>query len=200
MHSKKNSVENANPPSDGKILLHSCCAPCSAAIIENLYKAKLNFSVYYFNPNIFPQEEYELRKNENKRYADSLGIEFIDADWSHNVWLEACEAMSDEPERGCRCLECFKLRLLHTASYAKHNGFNVFTTTLSSSRWKSIEQIFTAGKYAESQTDGVKFWARNWRKGGLSERRAQLLRECAFYNQQYCGCEFSVRTNSIPTR
>ena len=94
---------------------------------------------------------------------------------------------------GARCLECFKLRLLKTAEYAARNSYAVFSTTLSSSRWKSIWQIFEAGAFAEKAAGGPKFWARNWRKGGLSERRAQLLRERGFYNQQYCGCEFSAR-------
>lgn len=189
----KRAAPNSGPPAPGRILLHSCCAPCSAAIIERLMEDGADFSVFYFNPNIFPRAEYERRKSENKKFADSLGVEFIDADWERGEWLAACGGLADEPERGARCLECFKLRLLKTAECAARTSCAVFSTTLSSSRWKSVEQIFEAGAFAEKAIGGPKFWARNWRKGGLSERRARLLRERGFYNQQYCGCEFSAR-------
>ena len=107
--------------------------------------------------------------------------------------------VENEPERGRRCLQCFKMRLLQTAHYASEHGFTVFTTTLASSRWKSLEQINEAGQWAAAQVDGVTFWEQNWRKGGLQERRNQLLREYGFYNQLYCGCEFSrLRLNEKP--
>lgn len=192
----KRTDPNLEPPARGRILLHSCCAPCSAAIIERLSKDGAEFSVFYFNPNIFPREEYELRKSENKKLAESFGAEFIDADWTHGEWLAECGALAGEPERGARCLECFKLRLLKTAEYAARNSYAAFSTTLSSSRWKNIEQVFEAGAFAEKAAGGPKFWARNWRRGGLSERRAQLLRERGFYNQQYCGCEFSAKASA----
>ena len=88
-------------------------------------------------------------------------------------------------------VQCFKMRLLQTARYALEHGFTTFTTTLASSRWKSLEQINEAGRWASEQVEGVTFWEQNWRKGGLQERRNQLLKEYGFYNQQYCGCEFS---------
>lgn len=189
---KKNADIYDLPPSEGGILLHCCCAPCSAAIMEYLADKNLDFSVFYFNPNIFPREEYEIRKEENKRLAQSLGIEFFDADWRHLAWLEKCGIYPNEPERGARCLECFKYRLLAAARFAQANGFSVFTTTLASSRWKSLDQIREAGFFAQDAVGSPKFWAKNWRKGGLSERRSQLLRQYGFYNQQYCGCEFSL--------
>ena len=101
--------------------------------------------------------------------------------------------LEDQPERGSRCLECFTLRLTETARYASGHGFSLFTTTLASSRWKSLDQINQAGRRAAALYPGTLFWEQNWRKGGLQERRNQLLREYAFYNQQYCGCEFSMR-------
>ncbi|WYJ07947.1 epoxyqueuosine reductase QueH [Opitutia bacterium KCR 482] len=186
------------PPAGGKILLHSCCAPCSAAVMEELLRMGADFAVFYFNPNIFPLQEYELRKSENKKLALSMGAPFIDADWTHSEWSAQCSPLAAEPERGARCLECFKLRLLKTAEYASANGFSVFSTTLTSSRWKSAEQVAEAGAFAESAFPDVRFWLRNWRKGGLSERRAQLLREYGFYNQTYCGCEYSMPPQSCP--
>ena len=150
----KRTDPNLEPPARGRILLHSCCAPCSAAIIERLSKDGAEFSVFYFNPNIFPREEYELRKSENKKLAESFGVEFIDADWTHGEWLAECGALAGEPERGARCLECFKLRLLKTAEYAARNSYAAFSTTLSSSRWKNIEQVFEAGAFAEKAAGG----------------------------------------------
>lgn len=151
--------------------------------------------IYYCNPNIFPLEEYEIRKNECTRYARSLGLEIIDGDYGHSEWLAAVKGLESEPERGSRCLKCFKYRLLETARKAQELGIKLITTTLASSRWKSLEQINEAGLWAVSQCEGVGWWDRNWRKGGLQERRLAIIREYGFYNQLYCGCEFSMRKN-----
>lgn len=151
--------------------------------------------IYYCNPNIYPEEEYNIRKNECTRYAQSLGLEIIDADYDHGAWLCQMAGLENEPERGGRCLRCFKMRLADTARYASAHGFSVITTTLASSRWKSLAQIEQAGHYAESLYPDVTFWAHNWRKGGLQERRSAIIREYGFYNQLYCGCEFSRRDN-----
>ena len=180
-----------------KVLLHTCCAPCSSAIIECLMQNGITPTIYYCNPNIYPFEEYEIRKEECSRYAKALGLEIIDADYDHDNWLQEIRGLENEPERGGRCLKCFKLRLLRTAQYAAANGFKVIATTLASSRWKSLGQINEAGEWAcgqvneaESQ-EKVVWWDRNWRKGGLQERRLQILKEYEFYNQLYCGCEYS---------
>ena len=150
--------------------------------------------IYYCNPNIYPEEEYLIRKNEITRYAHQLNIEIIDGDYDHETWRAYIHGLENEPERGGRCLECFKLRLLRSARKCAELGLPRFTTTLASSRWKSLEQINTAGRWAAAQVDGVEFWERNWRKGGLQERRNQLLKENNFYNQLYCGCEFSIKS------
>lgn len=176
-----------------EILLHSCCAPCSAAIIEWMLQHELRPVIFYCNPNIYPQEEYVIRKNELTRYAERLGLTVIEDEYSHESWLEAVRGLESEPERGSRCLQCFKYRLLRAAQKAKELGIDTFTTTLASSRWKSLPQICEAGQYA-SELTGVHFDDRNWRKGGLQDRRNELLRENGFYNQLYCGCEFSMRT------
>lgn len=191
-HVKKPFVIEA-PGGATKVLLHTCCAPCSSAIIECLMNHGITPTIYYCNPNIYPLEEYEIRKNECSRYAKSLGLEIVDEDYDHENWLNEMKGLEQEPERGNRCLKCFKYRLLHTAIYAKEHNFSVITTTLASSRWKSLEQIEEAGHFAETQVPEVIFWAQNWRKGGLSERRIQIIKAYGFYNQQYCGCEFSMR-------
>ena len=182
-------------PEEGcsEVLLHACCAPCSSAIVEWMLQNGVRPTIFYYNPNIFPHEEYEIRKEESKRHAESLGLTWIDGDYDHASWRCDVSGMEDEPERGNRCLRCFTLRLTAAARKAQELGLKYFTTTLASSRWKSIEQITAAGLEAEQTVPGTVFWAQNWRKGGLSDRRNQLLREYGFYNQQYCGCEFSMR-------
>ena len=180
-----------------RVLLHTCCAPCSSAIIEAMMQNGITPVIYYCNPNIFPKEEYEIRKEECTRYAQALGLEIVDADYDHENWLEAMKGLEGEPERGGRCLKCFKLRLLRTAQYARERGIKVITTTLASSRWKSLDQINEAGRWAcenniPPEARDVIWWDQNWRKGGLQERRLQIIKEYDFYNQLYCGCEFSM--------
>ena len=187
------------------VLLHTCCAPCSSAIVEAMLKHGITPVIYYCNPNIFPEEEYLIRKNECTRYAEALGLEIVDDDYDHEAWLETVKGLEDEPERGGRCLKCFKYRLLRTAEYAASRGIKVITSTLASSRWKSLDQINEAGEWACAALAarlGVEdfpvmvppvWWNHNWKKGGLQERRLQIIKEYGFYNQLYCGCEFSMR-------
>ena len=209
----KKKVNIEVPMGERTVLLHTCCAPCSSAIVEAMMQNGITPVIYYCNPNIYPLEEYEIRKEECTRYAKALGLEIVDADYDHENWLEAMKGLEDEPERGGRCLRCFKLRLLRTAQYARKRGIKVITTTLASSRWKSLEQINEAGQWAVSKANDiietvdnlneetiippsdcdVIWWDQNWRKGGLQERRNQILKEYDFYNQLYCGCEFSMR-------
>ena len=150
------------------VLLHTCCAPCSSAIIECLMKNGVTPVIYYSNPNIYPLEEYLIRKNECTRYADSLGLTIIDDDYCHDEWLAHVKGLENEPERGRRCRRCFEMRLRRTARYAHENGISV------------------------EPYDDVAWWEQNWRKGGLSERRLEIIKQYGFYNQQYCGCEFSM--------
>ena len=188
------------PEGCSEVLLHACCAPCSSAIVEWLVQHDIRPTIFYYNPNIYPREEYEIRKQESKRHAESLGLRWIDGDYNHEGWRQGVCGLEGEPERGRRCEQCFTLRLIQTAKKAQELGIKYFATTLASSRWKSLEQIERAGHQAEQlvnattsmTTSSVIFWAQNWRKGGLQERRNQLLKEYDFYNQQYCGCEFSL--------
>ncbi|MBQ3245371.1 MAG: epoxyqueuosine reductase QueH [Bacteroidales bacterium] len=194
------------PMGETTVLLHTCCAPCSSAIVEAMLKHGITPVIYYCNPNIFPEEEYLIRKNECTRYAEALGLEIVDDDYDHEAWLETVKGLEDEPERGGRCLKCFKYRLLRTAEYAARRGIKVITSTLASSRWKSLDQINEAGEWACGAVDvnrlGVEdfpvmvppvWWNHNWKKGGLQERRLQIIKDYGFYNQLYCGCEFSMR-------
>lgn len=194
---KNNAESLCVPMEQTEVLLHTCCAPCSSAIIECLLNNGIRPVIYYCNPNIYPLEEYLVRKEECTRYAKALGLDIIDDDYDHEAWLEAVKGLENEPERGGRCLRCFKLRLLRTAQYARDNGYKVITTTLASSRWKSLEQINEAGEWACAQVPDVIWWDRNWRKGGLQERRLQIIKEYDFYNQLYCGCEYSNKSTAL---
>ena len=227
--------------------------------------------VYFYNPNIYPEAEYEKRKAEIVRHCQTLGVECIDGDYDHDRWLAQCSPLADAPERGARCTLCFRIRLLASAQKAKELGISTFATTLASSRWKNIKQVNAAGLWAAEQVNQsqepraksqehsdctdtprrvncqefstppalratrlrssmkahsafnreiaekqflftpyqgeelesqeppdnapkrVAFWANNWRKGGLQQRRQELLKQYGFYNQLYCGCEFSMK-------
>lgn len=178
------------PGGASRILLHACCAPCSGAVLECMVQNGLKPVVFFSNSNIVPADEYGLRKNEILRYAAKFDIEVIDDDYDHAAWLASVRGLEDRPERGARCLQCFKYRLRRAAQYAQANDFQVLATTLASSRWKSLEQVNEAGQWACEGTD-VLWWPQDWRKGGLQPRRSEIIREQNFYNQTFCGCEFS---------
>ncbi len=183
------------PGGESKVLLHSCCAPCSGAVLECLLANGIKPVVFFSNSNIYPFEEYELRREELRRYCNSLGVTMIDDEYDHEAWRkyvlgDSPAEMAKAPERGQRCLNCFKFRLMRAARYAEEHGQTVLTTTLASSRWKSLEQVDEAGAWA-CATQTPLWWPQNWRKGGLQPRRAEIIKEQDFYNQTFCGCEFS---------
>ena len=122
---------------------------------------------------------------------ESRGLVVIDDTYDHPAWRCAVQGLEAGPERGERCLQCFRFRLERAARYAHEHGFNVLTTTLASSRWKDLAQVEAAGAWACNLFPGLRWWGRNWRKDGLQERRSQIIREQNFYNQTWCGCEFS---------
>ena len=193
----KTTLQIEVPGGAERILLHACCAPCSGAIVECLAERGYRPVIFYSNSNIWPREEYDHRLNECIRYAHKWGLEIVEDVYDHAGWGSCAAGLENEPERGGRCLQCFKYRLLRAARYASENGFPVLTTTLASSRWKSLEQVNEAGFWACSQVEGVTWWPQNWRKGGLQERRNEILKTEAFYNQRYCGCEYSAGNQAL---
>lgn len=182
------------PPVEGPVLLHACCAPCSGAVLECMVNSSLDVTVFFSNSNIAPRGEYDLRLAELKRYCSLMGVGMVEDVYDHRRWLDAVKGLEGEPERGGRCLVCFRDRLACAARYAASHGFKVLATTLASSRWKSAEMVARAGSEACEGT-GVVFWAQDWRKGGLQQRRSEVIRERGFYNQTFCGCEFSRQSN-----
>ena len=183
----------ALPVGHSKLLLHCCCATCSGEVIATLAGAGIDFTVFFYNPNIHPEREYLIRKEENKRFAEQCGIPFIDADYDTDVWFSRTKGLEKEPERGARCTQCFDLRFERTARYAHENAFTVFATSLGMSRWKDLDQINACGERAAKPYPGLLFWAHNWRKGGGSARAVELAKREHFYRQKYCGCVYSSR-------
>ena len=181
------------PSNENSLLLHSCCAPCAGEIMEAVAASDIDTTVYFYNPNIHPIEEYEIRKEENKRYCDKLGFKFIDADYDKDNWFERIKGLEDEPERGARCTQCFDMRFERSALYAHENNFKVFATTLGISRWKNMDQINDSGKRAAQRYKTVEYWDFNWRKDGGSSRMIEISKEENFYQQEYCGCVYSLR-------
>ncbi len=181
------------PNKESKLLLHSCCAPCAGEIMEAVAASGIDTTIYFYNPNIHPKEEYEIRKDENIRFAEKLGFDFIDADYDKDNWFERIKGLENEPERGKRCTVCFDMRFERTALYAHENNFKIFATTLGISRWKNLEQINNSGLKAAKRYNGLGFWNFNWRKQGGSSRMLEISKKEKFYKQEYCGCVYSLR-------
>jgi predicted adenine nucleotide alpha hydrolase (AANH) superfamily ATPase len=181
------------PEGHNKLLLHSCCAPCSGEVMEALIFSEIDFTIYFYNPNIHPKKEYELRKEENIRFAEKYNIPFIDADYDADNWYARAKGMEMEPERGIRCTMCFDMRFERTALYAYENGFPVITSSLGISRWKNFDQINDCGLRAAGHYPGISYWTFNWRKKGGSKRMLDISKREKFYMQEYCGCAYSLR-------
>jgi len=153
----------------------------------------LDVTVFFYNPNIHPRTEYELRKDENRRFCETLNISCIDADYDTKNWFLRAKGMEMEPERGKRCTMCFDMRFERTALYAHENEFKVFTSSLGISRWKNMEQINGSGVKAAGHYNGLEYWTYNWRKKGGANRMIEISRREKFYQQEYCGCVYSLR-------
>ena len=175
-----------------KLLLLSCCGPCSCGVIKKLALQEHNFTVLFYNPNIDQEQEYQKRLEENKRVCEFFNIPFVSLDYEPQIWAEKVKGLEKEPERGKRCSVCFYMRLLRAAEYAKQHGFTHFSSVLGVSRYKDLLQVHKQGEKAAALT-GIKYDDTNWRKGGLEELRREVNKEMGLYNQSYCGCIFSRR-------
>ena len=184
------------PGGHRRVLLHSCCAPCSGEVMEAMTASGIDYTIFFYNPNIHPREEYELRKSENIRFAETAGVPFVDADYDTDNWFARARGLEAEPERGARCTMCFDLRFERTALYAHEHGFDVFTSCLGISRWKNMEQINGCGQRAAAKYPGVAYWTHNWRKLGGAERMIEISKREEFYQQEYCGCIYSLRDSN----
>lgn len=185
------------PQGADKLLLHSCCAPCSGELMEALISSKIDFTIFFYNPNIHPRREYETRKNENIKFAQKMNIPFVDADYDTLNWFARIKGMEFEPEKGKRCSACFDMRFERTALYAFEHGFKVFVSSLGLSRWKDMDQINKSGVKAAGHYKGMHYWTYNWRKKGGSARMYEISKREGFYQQEYCGCVYSLRDTNL---
>lgn len=181
------------PNGEKRVLLHSCCAPCSGGIMETLLASHIDYTIFFYNPNIHPFKEYEIRKEENKRFAEKHNIPFVDADYDSENWFARTKGMEFEPERGSRCGVCFDLRFERTALYAYENNFKVFTSSVGISRWKDLQQVNESGTRAAQRYADLIYWTYNWRKKGGSQYQIEIAKHEQFYQQEYCGCTYSLR-------
>ena len=176
-----------------KLLLHVCCAPCSIAIIDEL-KDIYNLTVYFYNPNIFPEEEYCKRKAEVIKICEEWKVSMIDADYETEKWEEHIKGLENEPEGGKRCLNCFAMRLNKAGEYAKQNNFDIFATTLTSGRNKKADVIHPFGfKIADKLS--LNFLDTDWKTGGRQEKGRKMVEDKGIYRQKYCGCKYSKNNN-----
>ena len=180
-----------NLGAEKKLLLHSCCAPCSTYVLEYL-KEYFDITVFYYNPNIYPPEEFYMRESEQKRLCETLGIAEISVGYDDEEFYKAANGLETEPEGGRRCLECFRLRLFKTAEYAVKNGFNFFTTTLSISPHKNAEVLNEVCHEASVKYRIPNLWA-DFKKRNGYKRSCELSEIYGIYRQNYCGCKFSLR-------
>lgn len=174
-----------------KILLHSCCGPCSTVCIERLVD-DYDVTVLYYNPNIYPREEYEKRKENEKIVCSHFNVPFVDGDYNEESWLQYIKGLEGEREGGARCEKCFYYRLEETAKKAKEGGFDIFGTTLTVSPHKSTPIINRVGKELSEKWQ-VEFLEESFKKKDGYLRSINLSKELSLYRQNYCGCRFSLR-------
>ncbi|MBR6685190.1 MAG: epoxyqueuosine reductase QueH [Alphaproteobacteria bacterium] len=173
-----------------RLVLVSCCAPCSAGAIKQLAETQIpnvdDFIVLFYNPNIFPESEYTKRMNEQIKYCESCGVKYAVLEYDHDAWRNAVRGFESEPERGGRCSICFEYRFKRAVKFARENGYNAIASVLGVSRHKSQQQVDNA---AQSVCDDILYIPIKWDEG----MRSQINKESDFYRQNYCGCEFSIR-------
>lgn len=173
-----------------KLILMSCCAPCSCGAIRQLANHEIpdidDFIVMFFNPNIFPETEYEKRLNEQIKYCEKLGVKYVIGPYNHNDWKNQIKGLENEPERGTRCRKCFLYRFNFARQYALQNGFDYIASVFGVSRHKNQNQVDEAGIEACGK---IMYLPVKWNE----QLRQDINHESDFYRQNYCGCEFSIR-------
>ena len=178
-----------------RLLLHSCCGPCSAPVLEYLTQY-FDVTLFWYNPNIWPQEEFDLRLEEQQKLIRAMGLEkqvrVVCRPRNSEAWYRATEGLEHEPEGGTRCTECFRLRLREAAAYAAENGFDCYCSTLTLSRHKDPFRINALGEQFEEEF-GIPWLPSEFKKRGRELRSKQLCEQYGIYRQDYCGCEYSAR-------
>jgi len=179
-----------------RLLLHACCAPCSSYVLEYL-SAYFLITVFYYNPNIYPDEEYNKRVAEQKAFIERFPakhpISFVEGDFDKERFYEVIKGLEKEPEGGKRCQQCFRLRLEETAKLAKEMQMDYFTTTLSISPMKNAQMLNEIGG-ALAKDYGISYLYSDFKKREGYKRSVELSKEYGMYRQDYCGCVFSYRS------
>lgn len=191
-----NTLSQATPP---RLLLHSCCGPCSTSVIERL-ASNYDITVFYYNPCITDRDEYLKRldtqkkfiKAYNKNACGAVEIKFSEGDYDTDAYLKYATPYAEEPEGGKRCEICFKIRLMETAKVAQKNKFDCFATTLTVSPHKNYDLISKIGNEV-GKHNGVPFLDLDFKKKAGFQRSVELAKEYELYRQNFCGCEFSRR-------
>ena len=173
------------------LLLHSCCAPCSSSVLKKVCK-NFNVTILYYNPNIYPKEEYLKRKAEQIKLCNLLNIDILDCDYNEDEFLSKVKGLEQEAEGGCRCNKCFLIRLEKTAKLAKQNNFDFFGTTLTVSPHKNEQIINKIGKNLQDKYE-ISFLFSDFKKQNGYLESINLSKEYNLYRQDYCGCRFSKR-------
>lgn len=176
-------------PDKLRLVLMSCCAPCSAGAIKQLADGEISgiddFIVLFFNPNIFPTDEYDRRLAEQVRYCEKLGVKYAIGEYDHAAWRNAVRGMENAPERGPRCSACFRFRFEYAKKWAAEHGYNAISSVFGVSRHKDQSQVDRAGCI----TLYDKYMPIKWDE----QLRIAINKTADFYRQKYCGCEFSIR-------
>lgn len=173
-----------------KLLLHACCGPCSTHVIEIL-KDEYDLTLFFYNPNIYPKEEYLKRLDAVKKVSKDMSVPLIIEEYNPSIWENAVRGVEQETENGKRCEICFNLRLEATAEYAKKNNYDMFTTTLTISPYKNAETINTIGKSLEGEY-GIEFLESDFKKDDGYKKSIELSNKLGLYRQKYCGCVYSM--------
>ena len=177
-----------------RLLLHACCAPCSSAVLEQLTDY-FEITILYYNPNIWPPEEYRRRADELQRFlaaAQHAGVTLVEDEYDPQEFYTAVQGLEHAPEKGDRCTVCYRLRMERAARYAKEHGYEWFTTTLSISPKKDAAKVNAIGSQLAQQY-GLNHLTNDFKKRGGYNRSLALSDEYGLYRQDYCGCEFSAR-------
>ena len=178
-----------------RVLLHSCCGPCSSSVLEYLTQ-HFEVTLLWYNPNLFPEEEFNRRFTTQLELIEKMGlsdsVSVMAESWKHAEFTRRAAGLASEPEGGKRCTECFRLRLVECARLAKHYGFDYFCTTLTVSRHKDAERINAIGEEI-SRATGVAWLPSDFKKRGGEDRSQRLAEQYGLYRQQYCGCEYSLK-------
>lgn len=186
---KKITDENIRP----KLLLHACCAPCSSYVLEYLTKY-FDITVFFYNPNISPESEYLHRVNEIKRLISEMcpSVQFIEGRYEPKKFYEMAKGLENAPERGERCLKCYRMRIEESAVIAKQGNFDYFTTTLSISPQKDSHVLNSIGKEISEIYD-IPYLYSDFKKKGGYKRSIELSAEFHLYRQNFCGCIYSKK-------